>query len=112
MNPMTAIASIASTELGSGGATAGCASWQVCVEHTSARCSGYGQIAAVGIAAFFAILLGAVCALASVVLMGQEAAAGKKKKKQDEAKNRTMIASMLGFSLVTLGALSFNMAFV
>lgn len=44
--------------------------------------------------------------------MGQEAAAGKKKKKQDEAKNRTMIASMLSFSLVSVGALSFNMAFV
>lgn len=112
MNPLTAIAAIASTELGSGGSAAGCASWQVCVEHTSARCSGYGQMAAVGMAAFFAIILGAVCALASVVLMGQEAAAGKKKKKQDEAKNRTMFASMLSFSLVALGTLSFNMAFV
>jgi len=112
-SPLTALIGTASAMLGVGGAAMGCSTWQQCKDHVRSRYMGYNTVAITGIASAVMILIGLMCTIGALVLMGfEEGASKKKKKKKDDEdcctpKGRTMTCCVVGWFLAMSGVNAF-----
>lgn len=108
-NPIGAVVGIIGDVLQTGGAATGCESWQACKRHVADRCSSYGTMTILGYVSFGLIIVGSLCGLAVPILQSFEASASRKGKKKREAvqdaKFKTMVASIACFIFVLLGCI-------
>merc|ERR1719482_820223 len=71
-SPVTALLGTVGGALGTGGAAMGCAMWQVCKDHVSARYMSYSTVAMCGMVSAACLVIGAVFCGATGVMMGFE----------------------------------------
>lgn len=98
-SPVTAILGTIGGSMGTGGAALGCAMWQKCKDHVSARYMNYQTVAICGLCSFMALLFSAFCAFATAMWQGFEDGHKKKKKKSDSLspEGKTMTWSIFSF---------------
>lgn len=108
-NPLTAVLGLVTQKTGMGGATVGCAMWQICKEHIGNRSLSYYSLGMCGIACMVFLALSALMSGLVIMFLGFEGQEKKKKKKKhDEGlspKAKTMIASIFAF-LLSSGSVS------